>query len=679
MVLAAAPRQTPQQRPVFRGGAVLVTVDAYPQRDGRIVEGLTAADFEILEDGKPQTVEKVEFVRIEPSLSEATRRDPNTQAEAMALAADPHNRVFITFLDALHTTIGGSHNIRRPLVDALNRIVGPDDLFAVVTQNIDPRHMVLGRRLLGVEEQLSRYWPWGERQRITSDPADPVEDYLERCFHLWKDGKPWLVNDGAVERTLDEVLIDRRREDRTFNSLESLIRFMSGRREARTILLVVTDGWLLFTPERYLENEVGRWAGGPPAPYVTGGKLGISSSVDSMADRANCNTEALRLARLDNERRLRDLMDLANRGNMSFYPIAAGGLGVFDDTIAAPTIPSGRGSPLVQSMSRVTERADALLTAANNTNGIAIVNTNDLDSGLKRIVDDVSAYYLLEYYSTNTRNDGRFRRIEVKMRPKDVAVKARRGYLAPTEDAASGGAAPRAASGAVAPAAVDEALAELSRLGPNAELFTRGFVEGRTLVVSVEIPSSRMIGGPWMKGATADVSAVDASGTVVGAGSAPIAPAARGTLVRVPLPPTGDGPWRVVSKVTGGSASIEDRIDVRIGRASILGEPILYRGTPAATSALRPVADRQYRRTERVHVEWAIQQPPDQRSARLLGRNGQPLAVPVTLTERTTDGRPVLAADLNLAPLSAGDYVIEVVVSQGANEARSLVAIRVVP
>lgn len=76
------------------------------------------------------------------------------------------------------------------------------------------------------------------------------------------------------------------------------------------------------------------------------------------------------------------------------------------------------------------------------------------------------------------------------MRPKDVAVKARRGYLAPTEDAASGGAAPRAASGAVAPAAVDEALAELSRLGPNAELFTRGFVEGRTLVVSVEIPSA---------------------------------------------------------------------------------------------------------------------------------------------------------------------------------------------
>src|SRR5262249_36393858 len=159
---------------VFRGGAVLVTVDVYPQRDGRIAEGLTASDFQILEDGKPQKIENWEFVRVEPG-PEAGRRDPNTQRESLELAADPHNRVFVAFLDALHTTVAGSHDIRAPLVDTLNRIVAPNDLFGVMTQNIEPRHLVLGRRTLSVEEQLTRYWPWGERSRITSDPTDPAE------------------------------------------------------------------------------------------------------------------------------------------------------------------------------------------------------------------------------------------------------------------------------------------------------------------------------------------------------------------------------------------------------------------------------------------------------------------------------------------------------------------------
>ena len=106
------------------------------------------------------------------------------------------------------------------------------------------------------------------------------------------------------------------------------------------------------------------------------------------------------------------------------------------------------------------------------------------------------------------------------------------------------------------------------------------------------------------------------------------------------------------------------------------GDPLSRR--PAATSPLRPVADLQYRRIERVHVEWAIAGELDQRSARLLGRNGQPLAIPVTVTERETDGRKVVAADLNLAPLSFGDYVIELTAGRGTETTVRLVAFRVV-
>ncbi|MES1255060.1 MAG: hypothetical protein ABUS56_05600, partial [Acidobacteriota bacterium] len=122
---AAAPPQGPQTAPVFRGGVNYVLVDAYPQRDGRIVEGLKADDFQILEDGKPQTVDTFEFVRVDARQPESAYRDPNTVGEMNTAAADPHARVFVVFLDTAHTPVDGSNRIRVPLVKTLNSIIGP--------------------------------------------------------------------------------------------------------------------------------------------------------------------------------------------------------------------------------------------------------------------------------------------------------------------------------------------------------------------------------------------------------------------------------------------------------------------------------------------------------------------------------------------------------------------------
>ena len=167
------------QRPVFRAGAVLVTVDAYPQKDGKIVEGLTPDDFEILEDGKPQKVEAFDFVRVEPALSDTARRDPNTVGEANTLAADPRNRVFVAYLDVYHVDYGGSHATRQPLVDGLNRLLAPNDLFGVMTPKMRPRDITFGRKLQSIEDQLTRNWPWGERFAIANDPE---EDNLRLCL-----------------------------------------------------------------------------------------------------------------------------------------------------------------------------------------------------------------------------------------------------------------------------------------------------------------------------------------------------------------------------------------------------------------------------------------------------------------------------------------------------------------
>ena len=138
-------QQPPQQTPVFRAATNLVQVDAYPTKDGQIIEGLTAKDFQIFEDGKPQAIESVEFIRIEPNTPEAMRRDPNTQEEGNKLAADPRNRVFVIFLDHFHSSLAGSYSVARPIITMLNRLLTPTDLFGVATALMQPRELILGR------------------------------------------------------------------------------------------------------------------------------------------------------------------------------------------------------------------------------------------------------------------------------------------------------------------------------------------------------------------------------------------------------------------------------------------------------------------------------------------------------------------------------------------------------
>jgi hypothetical protein len=145
----ASPRATaqqtqtpaPSQAPIFRSGAYYVSVDAYPKKDGKIVDGLTADDFEIFEDGKPQQIETLKFFRVDPHTSDSAVRDPNTVAESLARAADPANRVFVVYLDTYHVTIAGSHDTRKPLIDMLDRILAPNDLFGVMVPDMRPRDL----------------------------------------------------------------------------------------------------------------------------------------------------------------------------------------------------------------------------------------------------------------------------------------------------------------------------------------------------------------------------------------------------------------------------------------------------------------------------------------------------------------------------------------------------------
>lgn len=624
------PPQQPQQ-PVFRAGVNFVQVDAYPTGpDGKIIEGLSAADFQILEDGKPQRIESSEFIRVDLNTPEAERRDPNTQEEGNRLAADPRNRVFIIFLDRYHGSLYGSYAMQRPLVDMLNRMLSPNDLFGVTTVYTRPRDLILGRQTETLEDQLAKNWTWG----LASGAIDlePEEQQIQRCY-----------GDGVALS-----VAARTREERTLNAIDGMIEYLGALREARKVFIAFTKGWPRFKPEPGVAQAfLKQIDGGVPRVGVsTGGQLTMTPAVaPGMADWTYCSTELIRAYGLNNDQKFRDLIDHARRANVTFYPVNPNGL---------------------------TGGSDVLRSLANETDGFTVF-TNDMRAHLKRIADDVSAYYVLGYYS-NAKPDGAFHKIEVKVTRPDARVKARRGY---TSQLLSEGAAAPGASRPGAPTGLTEAMGVLSRLRTSAELFLAGTSDKGGISVVAELAGSVAATGAWLDGSSIAVTASGAGGAVT-EGKGRIEPGTRGALVRVPAP-AGPGPYRIDVRVTSGRQELTERMDVepRATTGALLGAPLLYRATPAASSPLRPVADMQFRRTERAHVEWALLTPIDQRSARLLAKDGSPLPVPVTLTERDRDGSPMLAADLTLAPLAVGDYVIEVTAGAGARSERVFVALRI--
>jgi VWFA-related protein len=634
------PPQDPQRPPIFRGGAHFVRVDAYPAKDGRIIEGLTKDDFEILEDGRPQTIESFEFIDHAGFTPEAARRDPNSQRDAFNLASDPRYRIFVLYLDAYHVPLAGSHAIRRPIVDMLNRMLGPRDLFGVLTPAQRPLvDLMLGQQTLTIEEQLTRYWDWGYQ---AASNRTEEEIMLEVCFP-----------DVAGE------LISRRRLDKVFSDLDDTIALLDGLREERKNLLLFSRGWGLTGPNHGLASK---WGQGPPRIGVTdAGKFTLGATRAGDINRTWCQEELLRLRVIDFRERHRDLIGRARQANVTIYPVNPMGL---------------EADATVEGQRDITYRESRLRELADNTDGIPITMTNDLTAGLRRVADDLSGMYVLGYYSSNTTWDGRLRRITVRLKPSGATVRARREYRAPTEaEIATLRNPPAPAPSRVAPA-VETAFARLVAMRPGAALHVAGrVIEGRGDIV-VEIAGSRIEAGRWKQGGDIQVMIMAADGEVVGTGTARFAAGARGAVVSMPLP--GSGPWHAAVRVRGeGEAPEEERVTIRPASGALLGDPIVFRTAPAASAALHPVAALQFRRTERIVIEWPILDALDRFAVTLLGRDGQPLALGVAAGERRSGEMHVLAADLNLAALTAGEYAIEVTAWSASKTEHRAVALRV--
>jgi VWFA-related protein len=140
----------------------------------------------------------------------------------------------------------------------------------------------------------------------------------------------------------------------------------------------------------------------------------------------------------ENRSQLRAATDAANRSNVSFYTVDTRGL--------MAEIPGGEarqgaaggtamfsGAAVFRQMGGRQGSRDTLATLASDTGGRAFYDLGDFSEVFTRVQQDASGYYLLGYYAANSRRDGRWRDIRVRVNASGVRVRHREGYYAPKE------------------------------------------------------------------------------------------------------------------------------------------------------------------------------------------------------------------------------------------------------
>ena len=670
----AQPSQQPQPPPTFRTEANFVRVDVYPTQAGKPVLDLRAEDFEVFEDGKLQSIQTFEHVVVSAAGPQSQRSEPNSISASQQLAANPRNRVFVVFLDTFHVSVEGAWHAREPLVRLIDRVLGPDDLVGVMTPKMAASDVVLARKTEVIASGLRNIWPWGERHTVERTEQEQI---FESCYP------------SPEQRDVAQSMIARRRERATLDSFNELVLYLRDIRQERKAILAVSEGWLLFRPDpglttlrvNPLSGETEPIPGPDPISVGPDGRITTRNTrAYPTSSRSECDSARLYLSMIDNEKYFRDIIDEANMGNASFYTVDPRGLPVFDSPIGP-----GPMVPITLDARRLRDRITTLRTLAEATDGLAVLNNNDLDAGLKRISDDLSSYYLLGYYSTNGKLDGRFHSLKVRVKRSGVDVRARKGYRAATLAEVT------AAKAAVPPPAPDW----LANVTNAISVLARGRPDSRFSLNVVPVPAagSRAVSTVWIAGELQAVSGTDPwgsggtidldvkAGTISATARVTLAPAQRAFAIPVQLSSAVEsGSLQVRARLTGTDPAAESlggvlTVDVVKG----VGQPMIFRRGPATGNRVVPAASFQFSRTERARLEFPVGADVKAGGARLLDKAGKPLGIPVTVGDRTDDqtGQRWLTADITLAPLGAGDYAVELIATNGTTEQKVVTALRV--
>ena len=454
----------PLQTPTFRADVNLVEVHAVVTDErGNFVTGLSKEDFEIYEDGRLQTTSLFELMNAAlPSPAELSRL---TALESDVRTTVPrfNGRLYVLVLDDLHTTTLRSPQVRLAAQRFVDQHLGPEDLAAIVytSGRQDAAQELTGSRRL-LRASLQKF----QGQKLPSASAERLGvHFRERETESAKDsadsdssGRASSNNQPGSNRIDDpfdgERGFNARRALEMIRDVAQWLRDVNGRRKA---LVLFSEG---------LDYDI----------YdVFNNKSASSILYDA-----------------------RDAIAAAQRANVAIYAVDPRGLTQLgDESIAIASL--SPDASVEYGTARDFQRElllaqESLMWLAEDTGGIALVRSNDIAGGLRRIAEDNSRYYMLGYITEPARAPGKFRTIDVRVKRPGLKVRARRGYMPPDPKAA---AKKRAAE--VKAGTTPALSAALNNPLPVGELPVRVFAAalkgtGRnaTVVLSVEVDAATL-------------------------------------------------------------------------------------------------------------------------------------------------------------------------------------------
>ena len=671
------PQQTPPasptpapgvQPPSFRTGINFVRVDVIvSDRQGNAVADLQTGDFEVSEDNKPQKIETFKLVKLDGGSAAAGIERPRairTDYDEETEAAKDDVRLFAVFLDDYHVRKGASLFVREPLARFVGQQLGPSDMIGIMY----PLETVSSVRMTRNHDAVIRGLQQFTGRKYEYIPKNQFEEQYAN----------YPAN--VVEQIRNQV---------SLSAIRSLIVHMGSLKEGRKALILVSEGYTNMLPPQ-LRDPIASMPGlGNPARRDPSAGVG-----NTYEDRARFFSD------VDLQSDLREIYDAANHNNVAIYAVDPRGLAVFEHDI-------NEGVNLETDRVMLNSTMDTLRVLADNSDGRAIVNRNDLDGGMKQIIRDSSAYYLLGYNSSQAPTDGKFHEIKVRVKRPGVQVRARKGYWAYTPEDAARAAAPTKPA---LPKPVETALASVE--APKRARVVRTWIgtsrgeNGKTTVTFVWEPVPKAPGEQSRLPEPTRVSlmALGSDGTAVFRGRVPDAvapppqpapsPAGAAAGARQPASVSFDAPPGKVQLRVSVEAGPNQVIDSETREITVpdlsapqtsLGTPKLFRARTmrdfqqlkAAGDAL-PVAAREFPRTDRLLVRVPAYGPGESSptvTAKLLNRGGQAMSdVPVAPSSTSKFEQQI---DLPLAGLAPGEYVLEIKAVGEGGEAKELVGFRV--
>ena len=367
----------------FHANANLVIVDVtVKDKAGRPIPGLTADDFAVLEDRKPQKIAVFEYQQIAtepeplPALTLADQfkmpEAPQTSIVSVAPGKIHYHdkRLMVLFFDFSSMQIPDQLRAQEGALEYLNKHITKDDVVAILFYASTIQVLSGFTDDREVLENVIKTLPIGEASELAglADTGDVNGEDTQAAF------------------VADETEFNIFNTDQKLAAVEDAAKMLASFPEKKALV------------------------------YFSGGVTRTG---------------------LDNEAQLQATINAAAKANVAIYAIDARGL-MGDPPGGSASKGASRGTGIYNGSVYNSQRQstlasqDTLYTLAAETGGKAFFDDNDIGGEIVKTQEAMGSYYLIGYYSTNPAMDGKFRKITVKLNNPKLAAKLehREGYYA---------------------------------------------------------------------------------------------------------------------------------------------------------------------------------------------------------------------------------------------------------